>query len=101
MPQPDAGVAVCCLRRGGHAFAFFSSVATFGMPPDIVAADIAIESVVPAGPDTAAGSPNGRVRAIGHGNEARCMAWLGCMSVSGTRLSTRPLYRAYMLARLA
>ncbi len=53
LPGPGDVVVPLRLRHADRELAFFSTVATFGTPLDITAAELAIESFFPADPDTA------------------------------------------------
>ena len=55
-PEPDeyAGVVIPIrLRRDGRILSFFSTVATFGMPVDLMLADLSLETFFPADDETA------------------------------------------------
>lgn len=54
VPGPDDLVVPLRLRHASRELAFFSIVATFGTPLDITLDELAIESFLPADPETAA-----------------------------------------------
>lgn len=54
IPGPDDLVVPLRLRHASRELAFFSIVATFGTPLDITLDELAIESFLPADPETAA-----------------------------------------------
>jgi transcriptional regulator with XRE-family HTH domain len=54
LPGPGAVAVPLRIRHHGRELAFLSTVATFGMPLDVTVAELAIESFLPADPETAA-----------------------------------------------
>jgi transcriptional regulator with XRE-family HTH domain len=54
LPEPGAVAVPLRLRHQGRELAFLHTVATFGMPLDVTVAELAINSFLPADPETAA-----------------------------------------------
>ena len=54
LPGPGAVAVPLRLRHQGRELVFLHTVATFGMPLDVTVAELAINSFLPADPDTAA-----------------------------------------------
>jgi hypothetical protein len=54
LPEPGAVAVPLRIRHHGRELAFLHTVATFGMPLDVTVAELAINSFLPADPDTAA-----------------------------------------------